>query len=112
MYYRKPTALTVTIPNAGTKSGVIHIRDYVLVGIITPAALTSVTITFEASDTPTGTFVAVFDSDGNQVSLVVAASQAIGLSAAEADALGPWEFVKVVTGAAEAAERTLKLVKK
>ncbi len=111
-YYRKPATLDAIIPNSGTTSPALHLRDYVLVGIIVPAGLTSVTMTFTASDLIGGSYVPVYDSDGNQVSLVTAPSRAIGLSAAEADALAPFQFVKLVFGSAEGAERTIKVLKK
>lgn len=109
MSYKKPETRTVSIASGGTTSDMIPLGDYMLAGIITPSALTSTAITFTASDTKDGTFVAVYDSDGNQVSLTAAASRAIGLSGAEADALAPFQFVKVVCGTAEAAARTLTL---
>lgn len=111
-YYRKPRVETVTIANGGTTSAAILLRDYVLASIITPAALTSTAITFTASDTKGGSYVQVNDSDGNQVSLVAAASRSLSLSGAEADALAACLWVKVVTGSAEGAERILKLILK
>lgn len=110
--YKKPATRTITIAASGTTSSVIELGDYVVQGLITPAALTSTAITFTACGTKDGTFMAVYDSDGTQVSLSAAASRAIGLSSAEADAMAPWQFIKVVMGSAEAAERTLTLVLK
>lgn len=112
MYYRKPVAIDAKIPNAGTTSGVLHLGDNMLVGLILPGTLTSSTITFEASDKQDGTFVPVYESDGTQVSVTVAASRAVGLTAAQADAMCAWESIKIVTGSAEAAERIIILVKK
>lgn len=112
MYYRKPTSVTATIANGATTSDVVHLRDHAMVGLIMPAAFTGTTITFTASDSPTGTFVPVYDSDGNQISVAVAVSRALGLSGAEADALAPFQFVKLVSGSTEGAERLVIVVKK
>lgn len=110
--YKRPETRTVSIANAGTTSDAIGIGDYTIAGVITPSALTSTAITFTASATQSGTFVPVYDSDGNQVSLAASTSRAIGLSASEADALAPWSWIKVVCGSAEGAARTLTLVLK
>lgn len=110
--YKAPRSYTVTIAASGTTSDVIPVGDYVIAGVVTPAALTSTAITFTACGTKDGTFMPVYDSDGNQVSLTVAASRAVGLSSAEADAMAPWQWVKLVCGSTEAAARTITLALK
>jgi hypothetical protein len=109
---RKPVVRTISIASGQTTSAEEDIQDYMVAGLITPSALTSTTITFQASNASGGTFVDVYDSDGNQVSLAVAASRAIGLSGAEADALAPFKWIKVVCGSAEGAARTIQLILK
>jgi hypothetical protein len=111
-YYRKPTVLSTTILSGQTTSAALHLRDYVLVGLIMPAAFTGTTITFTASDTLGGTYVTIYDSSGAAISATVAASRAIGLTGAEVDAVAPWQFVKLVSGSAEGADRIIKAVKK
>lgn len=110
--YKRPETRSVTIASGGTTSDVIPVQDYVITGVIIPAAITSTTLTFTACATKDGTFMPVYDSDGNQVSLAVAASRAIGLSGAEADALAPFQWIRVVMGSAELAARTLSLALK
>ena len=110
--YRKPRIESLAIASGATTSAVVHLRDYMLAGIILPAALTSTAITFTACDTKDGTFVAVYDSDGNAVSVTAAAARAVGLSGAEADALAPFAFIKLVCGTAEGGDRVIKLVLK
>ena len=105
----KSKQVTVTIPNGDTTSEAVRMDNYVLAGIITPAALTGTAFTFTVSNTFAGTYVPVYDSNGNQVSVAAAVSRALGLSGAEADALAPWPFVKVVSGSAEGADRSLIL---
>jgi hypothetical protein len=109
---RNPRTVAVPIANGETTSAVVCLRDHAMVGLITPAALTSTAITFTASTTEGGTFVPVYDSDGSVVSLAVAQARAIGLSGAEADALAPFVWIKVVCGSAEADDRVLTLVLK
>ncbi len=109
MAYRKPVTRTVTILSGQTVSDVQDLRDYALVGIILPAAMTGVTMTFQVSDVRGGTYVPAYDSEGNQVSIGVAASRAIGFSGAEADAMSPFQFIKLVSGSAEGANRTIIL---
>lgn len=108
--YNHPRVQDAAIANGGTTSQALLVAGGVITGIITPSALTSTAITFTACDTATGTFVPVYDSDGNQVSLAVAVSRAIGLSGSEADALAPWPFIKLVCGSAEGGARTITVV--
>lgn len=96
-----------TIASGQTTSGEIDLKGGAMVGIITPSALTSTTMTFTASDKEGGTFVPVYDSEGNQINITVAASQAIALTGVDADALAPWSVIKLVGGSAEGADRTI-----
>lgn len=108
--YVHPVIQTADIANGQTTSQALRVTGGVICGLITPAALTGTAITFTACDTVDGTFVPVYDSDGNQVSVAVAASRALGLSGTEADALAPWPFIKLVSGSAEGAAREIKVV--
>lgn len=108
--YQHPRSQNALIASGGTKSQALLVAGGVVLGIILPDAITGTTLTFEACDTADGTFVPVYDSDGNQVSLAIAADRAIGLSGAEADALTPFPYIKLVSGSAEGADRTIKVV--
>ena len=99
--------VTATIANGATTSDAISLLDQVAGGIITPAALTGTSLTFTVCNTVGGTYVALYDSDNNLVSMTVTVSRAYAFTGAEADALAPWPFVKIVSGSAEAAERSL-----
>jgi hypothetical protein len=110
--YKRPESRSLTVSSGGTTSAAFGVGDYTIAGVITPSALTSTAITFTASDTFGGTYAPVYDSDGNQVSLSAAASRAIGLSGAEADALAPFKWLKLVCGSAEAADRAITVVLK
>ena len=110
MSYVRPTVHTALVASGGTTSQALQVAQGTIAGLITPGTLTSTAITFTACDTVDGTFVAVYDSDGNQVSVAVAASRACGLSGEEADALAPWPYIKVVCGSAEGADRSIKVI--
>lgn len=110
--YRKPITRDVTIASGATVSNEIELRTYMLGGIITPAALTSTALTFQVSATKGGTYVPLYDSGGNQVSITVTTSRGYAITDSEADALAPWGFVKIVGGSAEGADRVLKLALK
>jgi hypothetical protein len=110
--YPKPVSQSANIASGGTTSQALRVGGKFIVGLITPAALTGTTITFTGCDTATGTFVPIYDSDGTAVSVAVAASRGYGLSGAEADALAPFPYIKLVSGSAEGAARVVKLLTK
>lgn len=112
MAYRKPGERVVEIGSGQTTSAVVRLGEYGLVGLIIPAAFTGTAITFTACRTKDGTFMPVYDSDGNQVSVAVAVSRAVGLSAAEADALAPFHYIKLVSNGSEVADRSIDMVLK
>jgi len=109
---KHPVTQTADIASGGTTSQALRLGGKMIVGLIMPAAFTGATITFTVCDTATGTFVALYDSDGTQVSVAVAASRALGLSGAEADAIAPFPYVKLVSGSAEGAARAVLVLTK
>lgn len=102
-------AISVTIAAAGTTSAAFNLGGRRIGAIRTPAALTGVALTFEASDAEAGTYLPVW-SDAAAVSITAAASRHIGLTLDESNALASCAWVKLVSGAAEAAERTFEIV--
>lgn len=110
--YKRPETRTVTIASGATTSGVVGIGDYTIAGVHLTAALTGATIGFTAAPTSGGSYQTVKDSEGNAVSIASSAAGAVGLSGAEADAVAPWQWIKVVSASAEGADRTLTLVLK
>lgn len=110
--YKRPETRTVTIASGETTSSVVGIGDYTIAGVHLGAALTGATIGFAAAPTSGGSFQTVKDSDGNTISLASNAAGALGLSGAEADALAPWQWIKIVSASAEAADRTITLALK
>jgi len=103
---------TATIAITGTVSGAIRIGGKTSIGIITPAALTGTAFTFQVSDAIAGTYVALLDTEGNTVSITVAASRGYGMSGSDADALSAFSYMKIVSNGAEAAARNIKVITK
>jgi len=66
-------------------------------------------MTFLASDSETGTFLPVW-SDAAAVSLVVAPSRHIAFGADEANAMAACNWVKLVSGSTEVAQRDFVIV--
>jgi len=109
---RKPVVKTATIAASATTSDAIETRDYALAGLIMPATLTSSTVTFTVCETAAGTYKALYDSDGNQVSIPVAASRAVGVCGTEADALAPFHWFRLVGGSTEVSARSISVLLK
>lgn len=108
----RPSQRTVTIANGGTTSAAIPVQRRMVLGLRTPATLTSSAMTFLGSEAFDGTFAAIYDSDGTQISVAVAASRSIGLHGSEADAVSAWPFIKLVFGSAEGGARDIVVVMK
>lgn len=109
--YRKPETRSVTIGVGETTSPIIDIRDYVVVGVVTPGALTSTTLKFEASPTRDGVFVPVY-ADDTEVSLTVGADRMVGVTGESADALSACQFLRLVVDTAEGGDRLFVLLLK
>ncbi len=93
------------IAAAGTTSAAVNIAPLTLVGITFPAAFTGTTVTFTVCDTADGTFVPLYNSAG-AVSFTIAQARHYALDPVNFRGI---QFLKVVSGSAEGAERTLIL---
>lgn len=99
---------TLTILSGQTSSDAFAANNTVAFGLVTPAAITSTTVTFTVSADGT-TFQALYDSTGaTQISMAVAASRAYDLPAA----LTGFKAFKIVGGSAEGADRSLAVIGK
>lgn len=105
------TAARARIAATGTTSEAVDLGHgpYLALGIETPAALTTSTaITFTVSRRLNGTYVPLYDTDGNgntnQVSIpvVVNAARAIAIPA---HLFAGWAALKIVVADAQAADR-------
>ena len=96
----------IVIATSTTVSSEVDLNGTHLFAIGTPAALTGTAITFQVSDTGGGTFNALYDDSGTQYSVTVAPSRVIYL---DPSIFAAFRFLKLVSGSAESANRTLKL---
>ena len=102
------TAVDVTIANGQTTSGAADLsHGSTLIAISMPAAFTGTALTFTGCDTSDGTFKALYDSTGTAVTATCAASRYIVLDAA---LFAGVPYLKVVSGSAEGAARTVRLI--
>ena len=104
MFARKQT---LTIATGATVSDAFDSRNCEQTGVVIPAAFTGVALTFQVSHDG-GTYQALYDATNTLVSVTVAPGRSYALPAA----LGSWPHWKVVSGAAEAAARSLVVVGK
>lgn len=97
---------SVTIASGQQTSGAVDLSGCVLVGLDMPSAFTGTTVTFTVSSSQSGTYKTLY-KDGANVSVTVTASRQVVLQPADFAGV---RFLKVVSGSAEAAERTITLV--
>lgn len=98
---------TATIANGQTTSGAIDLGTKRLFAIITPAALTSTALGFQASHDGS-TYNTVYDDSGSAVSYTVSTSRYIVISS-PAKWIGV-RYLKLVGGSSEGGARTITLV--
>ena len=105
-----PIDAVITIATSTTESAEIDIGQFGGIAIEFPAAFTGVALTFLASAASGGTFTEVTDDVGAAISLTVAQATVVVLTADQQAALSPLRFVKLVSGTAEVANRTIKVI--
>lgn len=92
------TIREVSIPTGATGlSAAIDIEGYTHAGIIIPSGWQTANITFKAGVTATGTFYDVYDNDGDELTVIAAASRAISFSTAPVS-LPAFRFIKLRSG--------------
>ena len=106
-----------TIASGQSLSDEIDLEGYSLLGIIMPGSWTAAGLSFEAAQSPGGSFQDLHDSAGAEAVVTAAASRAIGLAGVTAEALAPFRIIKIRSGTSavpvnQAAARTLELVLK
>lgn len=94
------------IAAAATTSGAVPLSGQLLCGLFTPPGMTGTAVTFLAAPTAAGPFARVGDGAGAAYSRTFAAGDFVPLDPAQFSGL---DFVKVVSGAAEAGARDLTL---
>lgn len=100
-------AVPAVIANGATESGVVDLSYYKLAAIQIPA-MTGTTLTFKAAESANGTFYPVYKDDGTLATLTVSGGRIVAVDIV-AGSLAALRYIKLVSGASEAAERTLTL---
>lgn len=100
------TKAQVTILSGGTVSDEAPVHS-AIIGIVMPAAFTGTALTFQGS-ADGQLFQQVFDDTGAALSVTVAAGRCVGLDT-KALPLASWAFIKLVSNAAEGADRVITL---
>jgi hypothetical protein len=99
-------ATAVAIANGATESGAASLGEYTLVGLLMPAAVTGTTVKFLSAEALAGTYRTVTDGAGTDYSVTVAASKYVPVDLTK---LSGVRFLKVVSGSAEGAARSVVL---
>jgi hypothetical protein len=107
-----PGASSVTIANGAQDSSVFQLGEATYMALGMPAAFTGTAMTFKGASTEAGTFVVVKDDSGSDVSITVGTSRWVALQAAVMAKLAAFRFLKLVSGSAEGAARTIEIVSK
>lgn len=101
---------TFTIASSGTTSEARRIKGSKVFAFIF-GTMTGTTLTFTVSNSYDGTYVPLYDDAGNQISITVTDDACVGITSSAASmALASVEWVKVVSGSSEAAERTITML--
>lgn len=94
----------VTIANGQQLSSALNLKGLVLVGILLPAAFTGTALTFEASVDGTNFFLVKSTTSGSSLSYTVAQGTYAAINPVDFEGI---EYLKIQSGSAEGAARTL-----
>lgn len=97
---------TVTVASGNTTSDNVNLNGFGMVGLILPAALTSTAMTFTGSQDGTN-FTALYNTAGTQLAITIAASRLVLFSPGDFVGIN---FVQLITGTAEGADRSIKVI--
>lgn len=100
---------TVVISSGQTESTEIDLNGTTLVGVMTPATITSTTLTFKAALTSGGTFNAVTGTSGSAISYTISAGKYFAIDPKDFHGV---RYLKLVGGSSEGADRTLTVLSK
>lgn len=99
-----------TILNTQTDSDAVDLRGYGMVGLIIPT-ITTANLTFQMSETRTGTYRTLYNQDGT----VFTITAATGNRAISADDLAPlcaYRWVKIISSEAQGGDRVFHFIVK
>ena len=98
--------LSTTIANGATESSAVELRQFAGGGYSLPSSYDGTAITFKVCDDESGTYQALYDQYGNQVSVVTAASRSFALPSE----LFGWPWFKFVAGTSQTGDTTITVV--
>lgn len=99
--------ISFTIAATETTSNAVDLRAGTLVALEIPSTFDGTTLTFQAAevvDGAAGTYYAIYDAEGNQLTVTTAASRRVNFS--PTDFLGI-KYMKLVSGSAQATTSTI-----
>ena len=100
----------IDISASDTTSSAVDLGSNRIFALHLPAAFTGTGVSFTIAPEIDGTYQALYDDAGDEISLAVAQGEAIGITGANASALAPCRFVKIVSNDNEIADRTIKIL--
>lgn len=62
--------------SGSTKSAAVDLSSYTLTGLLLPASMAGTLLTFEASDSASGTFVPIRNDENTDISIIISSSAA------------------------------------
>jgi len=109
------TTITTTIASGASLSSEISLDSWTIDAIITPAAWTTASLTFQAAEASGGTYNNIYDDGGNETTAAAAVDRYIALTGVDKEALHSVRWLKVRSGTGgtavnQGAERTIRLV--
>lgn len=100
-HYPDAVPVTIDISVDAQVSGILDCNGSHLFALVTPAAVDSTSVTFQASVDGV-TFTPMYDNAGTQLSATIAANRWIPLDTALFESV---QYLKIVAGSAETADR-------
>lgn len=103
---------SVVIANGGTISGSYHLDGNLIFGLIIPTGWDGGNITIQGSDSESGTYYDVYDSNGAIVTATVAADRLVSLVGNHLQAVANIPYIKLKSASSVGADRTIKILAK
>jgi len=102
----------LTIASGATTSNALDTQGYPVTGFILPSTFDGTALAIHASDAEAGTYVPLYDSDGNAIAMVVAASRAVGLTGVDGQAISAFRWIKLVADAQATTDTVIQAILK
>ena len=104
---------TATISNGGTTSNVITLTSQILVGLVIPSTYDGGNITLQGCATSNGTFVDIYDSNGNICTITIGgANRIVSLTSIFLQSVANVPYLKLKASNTVAADRNITILQK